>query len=226
LVIMQGPSGAPRVELSAGARGTFGVCACDRCALDIRIAVTGPPQFRGEITVADTTWCVTNLSESECLFVADVARPTEPSVVRPGEGIPFGAVTAVVTPPRAADGTAVIVFASAEPASAPVGQDCPRIGSGRQPRLDPNARYSAVLAMLCESQLEDARQVPLPTSADIAARLGLSPRAVDAHIDYLVAKFDLPVPVTRSTGWKRGALIAHVRGRPAMRELLRRTAAV
>ena len=154
-------------------------------------------------------WWIANLSDRDLLFVADVDRPADPIAIRPGGRLPFGLDMAVVTPQRQAGAVSVTVFAPlVEPARPPV-RRCPAIAPPRCPELDPGARYFAVLAELCVADVDAL----VPTSADIAARLDLTPRAVDAHIDYLVKKLRLPPPAMRRTGWKRTALIAHVRGR-------------
>jgi len=165
------------------------------------------PYFRGAITSGPSVWWITNASDRDPLFVADVDRLDDPVAIRPGGRLPFGLDMATVSPTRAPGGASVTVFAPMAEAAWPRVHHCPAIPRPREPELDPDARYFAVLAELCAAQVEG----PMPTSAAIAARLDLSPRAVDAHIDYLVKKFAIPAPATRSTGWKRTALIAHVR---------------
>jgi hypothetical protein len=128
--------------------------------------------------------------------------------VRPGGRLPFALDMAVVSPARMPGGASVTVFAAVAQAPKPRMLPCPALAPRPEPALNPQARYYAVLTELCAAEPWDAA----PTSADIAARLHLSPRAVDAHIDYLVKKFDIPAPARRSTGWKRAALLAHVRG--------------
>ncbi|GAA0221388.1 hypothetical protein GCM10010492_19400 [Saccharothrix mutabilis subsp. mutabilis] len=206
-VTVQGPvergRSPRRVEVPGGGTRTFGTCACGECAWDLPI--DGEPDFRGAVEAEGGVWWITNLSDTETLFVADVDDPGEASAVRPGERVPFGFDMATVTPARRPGRVTVTVFAAVTEVPPPVVRRCPAIRP-EVPQLDPDARYSAVLAALCE------RRGPVaPTSADIAARLRMSARAVDAHIDYLVRKLEIPEPAIRRTGWKRMALIEHVR---------------
>ncbi|MBC3842427.1 hypothetical protein GXW82_26210 [Streptacidiphilus sp. 4-A2] len=128
---------------------------------------------------------------------------------------------AIVKPLDKAGALSVTVFFTPGPPAGRAGAGgCPAIGRRRDPELDPDARYFAVLAELCAPVLLDGPDVPPPTSAEIAARLRLSPRAVDAHIDYLVEKFAIPDPEIRSAGWKRRALIAHVRAKDSITRAL------
>lgn len=157
------------------------------------------------------------------MVVTHVDNRADPVVVWPGEWMPFTHDMAIVTPYGNAHAASVTVFFTPGSARRAGGGGCPAIRSPSDPSLDPGARYFAVLAALCEPVLADGPGAPVPTSSDIAARLDLSARAVDSHIDYLVDKFDIPVPVTRSTGWKRRALIAHVRARESIARVLRPT---
>jgi len=190
-----------RVDVPGGGTRTFGTCACGACSWDLAIAAE--PDFRGSVSADGGVWWVANLSDREPLFVADVDRPAEVTAVRPGERLPFGLDMALVSPAAEPGALALTVFAAvAEPPRSLLPR-CPAIRPGA-PRLDPDARYFAVLVELCAGA---------PTSAAIAARLGMSPRAVDAHVDYLAQKLDLPEPPIRRPGWKRTALIAHARTR-------------
>ncbi len=214
---MQGPvergRSPRRVEVPGGGTRTFGTCVCGVCRWDLPIA--GQPDFRGAVAADGAVWWVANLSDREPLFVADVDRPGEASAVRPGERLPFGFDMAIVTPARPPGALSVTVFATVVEPPRPLLPRCPAIRA-EVPKLDPEARYYAVLAALCEGAVA-------PTSADIAGRLGSSPRAVDAHIDYLVRKLGIPEPVIRRNGWKRMALRSHVRvyGMPGDGELAR-----
>jgi len=212
VLMIQGPAergrNPYRVDVSEGHSATFGSCDCHSCDLDLRIT-GGMTYFRGVVTSGPSVWWITNASEHDPLFVADVDRPDDPVEIRPGVRLPFGLDMATVSPTREPGSAAVTVFAPMVEAAWPPVRHCPAIVRPREPELDPEARYFAVLAELCAAQVEG----PMPTSAAIAARLDLSPRAVDAHIDYLVKKFGIPAPATRSTGWKRTALLAHVRRR-------------
>lgn len=174
----------------------------------------------GEIVVGPDRWRVVNLSDADSMIVSHVDDSTDPAVVWPGEWLPFTHDMAIVRPYGRADAASVTVFFTPGPGRSG-GGGCPAIRQSNDPSLDPGARYFAVLAALCAPALADGSTARVPTSSDIAARLDLSPRAVDSHIDYLVDKFGIPVPVTRSTGWKRRALIAHVRARESIARILR-----
>lgn len=219
-VTVQGPvergRSPRRVEVPAGGTRTFGTCGCGRCRWDLPIRVVPGArveEFRGAVDADGAVWWLANLSDREPLFVADVDGPAEAVAVRPGERRPFGLDMALVTPTRQPGGRSVTVFAAAT-RPVPRSPGCPAIRP-EVPRLDPDARYYAVLAALCGSA-----GTFTPTSADIAARLRMSPRAVDAHIDYLVRKLDLPEPAIRRNGWKRTALIDHVRAHGTLRREL------
>ncbi|WP_433259869.1 hypothetical protein ACQPZF_21920 [Actinosynnema sp. CS-041913] len=209
-VTVQGPverGRSPRwVEVPGGGTRTFGTCACGLCSWDLPIA--GEPDFRGAVAADGPVWWVANLSDREPLFVADVDRPGEATAVRPGERLPFGYDMAIVTPAPEPGALSLTVFATVAEPPRPLVARCPAIRPG-SPRLDPGARYYAVLLALCDGA---------PTSAAIAARLDMSPRAVDAHIDYLVRKLEIPEPTLRRNGWKRTALIAHARSRGIVRD--------
>ncbi|MEV0678920.1 hypothetical protein AB0I60_20620 [Actinosynnema sp. NPDC050436] len=219
---VQGPvarnRGARRVEVPPGGARTFGTCGCGRCSWDLLIPGRPAADLRGVVEADRSVWWPANLSDRRPLFVADVDRPGEAGPVRPGERLPFGLDMAVVSPTRQPGPPVVTVFAGFAARPLPRSPRCPAIHPD-EPRLDPDARYYAVLAALCGGAGPFA-----PTSADIAARLRMSPRAVDAHIDYLVRKLDLPEPATRRNGWKRTALIDHVRAHGTLGRELAETA--
>jgi hypothetical protein len=176
----------------------------------------------GEIAVGPDRWRIANLSDGMSMMVTDVDNSADPTVVWPGEWLPFSHDMAIVTPLDKSDALSVTVFFTPGSTTSRAGAcGCPAIGRRSDPSLDPGARYFAVLAALCGPVLFEGPGAPVPTSADIAARLDLSARAVDSHIDYLVDKFGIPVPVIRSNGWKRRALIAHVRARESIVRALR-----
>ncbi|MBP2326467.1 hypothetical protein JOF56_006852 [Kibdelosporangium banguiense] len=213
VLTIQGPAERGRVperfDIPEGGNGTFGACACTRCALDIRIVADSPLQFRGEVTGGRSVWWIANLSDYEPLSVSDV-DDTGSATVRPGDRLPFGFDMAIVRPLRAAKALSVTVFAAAAPASKPRTGSCPEIWQDEQAYLDPRSRYFSVLEILYRPHTVGG---PIPTSADIAVELDLSPRAVDAHIDYLIARLGIPAPARRSAGWKRSALVAYVHAR-------------
>lgn len=204
-----------RVDLRAGEVATFGSCGCGVCELDLRVPAA-PAPFRGEVLAAADRWRVANAGDGEPFRVTDLDTGRT-VLVWPGEQVPFRCDMATVSPgPGGTDGPAgMVVFFSPDTAPRPArGRPCPAIRPRRGPRLDPDARYFAVLEVLCEPVLDGAGARGVPTSGDIAGRLGISPRAVDAHVDYLVDKLAIPTPPIRGTGWKRRALVAHVRRWP------------
>jgi len=214
-----------RFSLRTGGTGTFGVCGCGDCSLDLRLAATSSVHFMGEIAVGRHEWLIANLSDDISITVADVDESAEPTVVWPGEWQPFSHDMAIVKPLAEAQAPSVTVFFTPGGTGGGTGQGgCPAIGRRLDPTLDPDARYFAVLAALCAPVLWGGPEAPVPTSAEIAVRLGLSPRAVDSHIDYLVDKFGIPVPASRSNGWKRRALTTHVRARESLARTLRQAA--
>lgn len=215
ILTIQGPAERGRdprqISVRTGGSATFGICGCGGCALDLRLPAQPPVDFRGEIVVGPDRWRIANRSNGEPVIVTQVDGRADPTAVRPGEWLPFCDDMATVTPSAATAGPLLTVFFTADAGAAEVGAGCPAITPRPGPELDPGARYFAVLAALCEPVLLDGRAGRVPTSSDIGARLALSPRAVDSHIDYLVGKFAIVPPHTRSTGWKRRALIKYVR---------------
>lgn len=224
LLTIQGPSGPgvnpAKVSLRTHEVATFGLCKCGGCHLDLRLAATTPVQFRGLVVAGADRWRIENLSDSEPLVIEDVDGRAPATVALPMESLPFARDMAVVTPFGKVPGVSVTVFFSPSPGAVAAGQRCPAIESPRR-ELDQSARYFAVLSTLCEHVLKYGHAGQVPTSSAIAARLALSPRAVDSHIDYLVDKFDIPAPVTRNTGWKRRALIRYVRAHEGLAQVVR-----
>jgi len=224
---IQGP-GQPgrdpeKVSLAASEAGTFGICECGNCHLDLLLTAVRPVNFRGQVIAGADRWHVENLSDSEPLVVRDVDRRVAAAVALPTESLPFTHDMAVITPFSQVSGAMVTVFFNPSGERAVVGSSCPGISAPPELMLDPNARYFAVLSVLCEHVVRGGPVGLVPTSARIAARLALSPRAVDSHIDYLIGKFDIPAPVTRSNGWKRQALIRYVQAHEGIVHVLRRS---
>jgi hypothetical protein len=84
-----------------------------------------------------------------------------------------------------------------------------------RPPLDPDSTYFAVLQALCQPRMNGSSTRPLPTSQEIASGLGcrrmrLTPRAVDAHIEYVGDKLGLGRGIRRdvlvATAIRRGLL--------------------
>ncbi|MBV9821195.1 MAG: hypothetical protein JO144_03045, partial [Actinobacteria bacterium] len=104
-----------------------------------------------------------------------------------------------------------------------VTSSCPAIPLA-PPKLDVRSRYFEVLTALCSDALVHCPGgARVPTSSHIAGRLGISPRAVDAHVDYLIDKFGIPAPAHRDTGWKRRALMSYVQNHSDVARLLQRS---
>jgi hypothetical protein len=206
-----------QISRDMGGSITFGVCACAGCTLDLRLAPECSVNFRGEILVGADRWRIVNLSATEPILVRHVDAEAPPLTALPGESLSFRYDMALLEPHQVADGMSLTLFFDQEdPPPPPVGATCPAIKERLDPELALDARYFAVLAALCEPTLAPGRSREVPTSSRIAARLALTARAVDAHIDYLVSKFDIPVPNMRSAGWKRRALIEYVQRHDAI----------
>jgi hypothetical protein len=79
--------------------------------------------------------------------------------------------------------------------------------------LNHDSVYFAVLVALCEPHLTGEGAPMPPTSAEIARRLSengthLSPRAVDAHITYLIGKLPIePQSTGRHGHWRKQSLV-------------------
>jgi hypothetical protein len=168
--------------------------------------------FRAQILAGFDRWLIENLSDNEPLIVANADDQARSRTALPGESLPCTADMAIIRPFGGPQEVCVTVFFTPSTEAATSRACCPGIRAVPDLELDTTARYFAVLTALCEPELQDEFADQLPTSSNIASRLALSPRAVDSHIDYLVEKLDIPVPVNRSTGWKRRALIKYVRG--------------
>ncbi|MGH3877971.1 MAG: hypothetical protein ACRDSK_13155 [Actinophytocola sp.] len=209
-----------KVTLHSDDVATFGVCRCGRCPFELCLSGATTVPFAGQILAGTHQWYLRNQSADQPLVVADVDARTNPTTVLPGELQSFDLDMATAGPLHGADGVSVMVFFSPGTAKK-VGAVCPAITPSAHPDLDPNARYSMVLTALCESVLLDKPTKPAPTSSDIAARLALSPRAVDSHIDYLIEKLGIAAPMHRPVGWKRDALIAFVGGHEPIARTLR-----
>jgi hypothetical protein len=210
-----------KVSLQPKEVGTFGVCECGSCNLDLPISASPPINFRAQILAGYERWLIENLSDSEPLTVANADNQARSRTALPGESLPCTGDMAIVRPFGGPLDVCVTVFFTPSTEAASNSACCPGIRAVPDLDLDTTARYFAVLTALCESELQDDFADQLPTSSSIASRLALSPRAVDSHIDYLVEKLDIPVPVDRSTGWKRRALIKYVRGNKQVAQAVR-----
>jgi hypothetical protein len=190
--------------------------------LDLPLPAAFPVNFRGEILVGRDRWRIANLSATELILIRHVDEGAQPVAALPGEWLSFRHDMAVLEPVGTTNGMSVIVFFSPENSRPALGTSCPAIEERPEPELNLGARYFAVLAALCGPTLLEGPLGEVPTSSRIAARLALTTRAVDSHIDYLVGKFGIPVPNMRSAGWKRRALIEYVQQHDNIAQALRR----
>lgn len=188
------PRGAAphQIELEVGASATFGLCQCGHCPVDLALA-EDTSWFAGEITAASSHWLLTNLCPSQTLLVENLENTYEYLTVdacRYRVPVPFElSRVGVAGRPR---GSRVTVFGPEPRRAAVRAAPCVAVRDP-QPPLNPHAAYFAVLCTLCEPRLHGAPSTPLPTSEEIARRLGstMSVRAVDAHIEYLAGKLGL-----------------------------------
>lgn len=199
---------------------TFGVCKCGQCDLDLCLSSRRPVHFRGRISVGWSSWWIENLS-GQPLIVSQTYGGGSLGVAQPGESLPISRATATVAPYDSTSGICLEVSFQPAGGQRAVTSTCPAIPLAA-PKLDVRARYFAVLTALCSDALAHYPGTSVPTSSHIAGRLGISPRAVDAHVDYLVDKFGIPAPAQRDTGWKRRALMAYVQNHGDVARLLQR----
>jgi hypothetical protein len=200
---------------------TFGVCKCGQCDLDLCLSSRRPVHFRGRISVGWSSWWIENLS-GQPLIVSQTYGGDSLGVAQPGESLPISRATATVAPYDSTSGICLEVCFQPAAGQRAVTSTCPAIPLAA-PKLDVRARYFAVLTALCSDALVHYPGASVPTSSHIAGRLGISPRAVDAHVDYLIEKFGIPAPAQRDTGWKRRALMAYVQNHRDVARLLQRS---
>lgn len=238
VVSIVGPTG-PGGQLAAGERLRFGACRCGGCDFELLVPAGASGPVLGQVTAHPDHWRLDNLGAAP-LTVVDLELSENQLTVasgRAGAVVPFELS-------QIHDGELLLatVFGP-EPAVAHRGDaPCPAVGMVHIPGdLDPAATYFAVLVALCESRLRPpsgaarpSDHPTLPTSPEIAralARRGvaISPRAVDAHIEYLIEKLGLQSaePAGRAKrGWRKEALAAAALRRRLVRpEHLRRPAA-
>ncbi|MET9038452.1 hypothetical protein [Streptomyces mirabilis] len=149
--------------------------------------------FTGEITATADHWLLTNFCPVQTLLVENLENCYEYLTVAPGRclaPVPFELCRVSVA--GRTTGPYLTVFgpepkhAQARPAP------CAAVREA-EPALNPRATYFAVLRTLCEPRLRGSTSSPLPTSEQIAHRLGskMTVRAVNAHIEYLTDKLRL-----------------------------------
>ncbi|MEU9115321.1 hypothetical protein AB0D04_26950 [Streptomyces sp. NPDC048483] len=149
--------------------------------------------FTGEITATAGHWLLTNFCPIQTLLVENLENCYEYLTVDPGRylaPVPFELCQVSVA--GRTDGPYLTVFGP-EPKHAQVlPAPCAAVREA-EPALNPQAAYFAVLRTLCEPRLRGSTSSPLPTSEQIARRLGsnMTVRAVNAHIEYLTDKLRL-----------------------------------
>ncbi|WP_328653310.1 hypothetical protein OG598_05365 [Micromonospora sp. NBC_00330] len=169
----------------------------------------------GRVEAYDDHWRLGNLSDNCTLIVSDRGSPADLVVVRPGQ------VRAVIEFELAdiatdADRGPLFAVSGPRPVRSWESLACPHWTTDMRPMVTSTV-YFAVLLALCEPRLRYGHNVPLPTSSEVARRLTrldmpLTPRAVDAQVDYLVTKLrvgrgDVPT-YKRGQGWKKEAIVA------------------
>ena len=188
------PGDTPQqIDLDVGERARFGTCRCGGCAYDLALR-QGAAGFAGEITAAAGHWLLTNLCAGQTVLVENLEDGYEYLTVEAGRAlvpIPFElSRVGMAGLPR----SSVLTVFGPEPARTETRARLCAAMTNRPPALNPRATYFAVLSALCESRRRGVSAAPLPTSEEIARRLGsrVSARAVDAHIEYLIGKLGLP----------------------------------
>lgn len=173
-------------ELEPGKALTFGRGAPD-VAVDIVVPHQGVSRFAGEIRAVDDYWLLTNSSHAMTYVVENLEGAGEHVKVTPRRldaPIPFE-LGRLILPSE--DGSyEVNVYA---PQHAYLDRHGPSSGDAttRPYSLDESSKYFQVLVALCEPRLRDPATVEIPSSEQVAERLGGTGTrsAVDYHIDYL-----------------------------------------
>ena len=193
--------------LRPGASATFGRGAPD-VPVDVLLPYDGISRLAGTVAAQDDFWTLSNLSRRSTYVVENLEGAGEHVKVVPGRlraPIPFE-LSRLVLPARGLN-CALKVYAPqhafAAPAPPALGEPTTLLYA-----LDPQTKYFRVLVALCEHRLRDPACVRIPTTAQVVARLreldgcaGISARAVDYHIDYLVdTKLRLRDPAGQEPG--------------------------
>jgi len=207
-------SQAPWVRhLRPGQSVRFLTCSCRGCEADLVVPAPRRIPAAGRVAAYPDHWrldnpgqaplTVENLEQSQDLITVPAGRD--------GVVVPFELARV-----NAGQVRLVTVFGP-EPAGRPAGVPlCPGTGGRIERALDPHSTYFAVLVALCEPRLRRSAEAGLPTSAEIAQRLGhrgiaITPRAVDWHIEYLIDKLGLRpgCPAGRAKrSWRKEAVAA------------------
>lgn len=202
-------------RLRAGDILRFGTCACQRCAIDVRLEAGPGDWCLGTLQVRDDHWRLANLTPCADLLVHDLEDPTQRLSIGPGRiGVVVPFELARVGFAGHDPGEMMTVFAH-EPIviDEPVRACAAFAARFSNLALNPEAGYVAVLYALCR----DSSTERLPTSAQIAEKLAaagtkMTQRAVDHHIDYLFRRlFPHHADLVGRPGWKRAAVAAAAR---------------
>lgn len=180
------------LDLHEGESATFGSCKCGQCGLDL-VLDQQATWFTGEITATAGHWLLTNLCPSQTLLVENLETCYEYLTVAPGRYLaPVPFELSRVSVAERTTGQHLTVFGPEPKYAQTRPTPCATVREAA-PVLNPRAAYFAVLRTLCEPRLRGSTSNPLPTSEQIARRLGtnMTVRAVNAHIEYLVGKLRL-----------------------------------
>lgn len=207
-------SAAPRrLDAAPGTSLVLGSCDCRVCAPDLVLPAWPGVWFRCVIDAREDHWRLDNPCRDIEVTVVDLENPDLRISAAPGRGrlvVPFefAEVTFRVGPHAA--GEPVTVIGPEVQRTDPV-PACPSsVAALRDVDLRPGSTGLAVLEELCSATRGTGL---LPSSAALARRLSarglaLTPRAVDAHVDYLFRRLfpDAGAPSVR--GYKRWALVS------------------
>lgn len=189
-----------QVNLPAGGSVRFGFCEPPCCVYEVRT-----PGLVGEVAAIGDQWSVSNHGEIGCLRVRHLERVQDNITVRPGEvGVPIPFDLARIS--GASDYSIVVFGPEARKQSV---ASCKETDRG-DARLNPQTLHYRVLLLLSRERLAGNYVDPLPTSREIAARLGISERNVNAHIDYLFVRLGVSSSSTSTIrGSRRERLVEH-----------------
>ncbi|MFF0573601.1 hypothetical protein [Streptosporangium saharense] len=165
-------------------------------------------KIAGRLSAHQDHWRVDNQGGIR-LIVENIEHPDEYFGIAPGRAeVPVPFVTARVVSAQETE-VELTVLGPTPPRPGGVSSESATAG-----QLDRDTAYYAVLHTLCGPRLWHGPESRLPTSGQIAAALRasgyrLTPRAVDAHIDYLLDKLGARPVTGRITGrgWKREVLV-------------------
>jgi hypothetical protein len=165
-------------------------------AVPVDIVVTDDRFFHacaGSLTASTDGWILSNLGSH--LVLRLVERPNGGSIeVQPGRSVlcPWSHAAIEVTW-RTDSGSKHLSFEVASNATrvvaAEFGADGADGGTVRFVAVDRRRTYYRVLVELCRRRLEDPANRSVPEAKEIARKLGMTPRAVEKHIEYLRTKY-------------------------------------